>query len=200
VKSLYKLETIYRADPLKVSNQHVGVCIEKMADITPYWCRHWPKVNERVHVITNFVLDLIKDKAKLDEIDQEGFAPLHVAFRCDMKYCFEMLLARGANPDLQRGNQTPQLRNLTKIIEFERIFAIHTLLKHWSYLGKHSRTTGHIFVAWMWEHRIVKLDLDQMSLFQLWGSDPLGLDLQEKVWIHVPFTSVSKSRLLRTMC
>lgn len=113
VKALENLKRSYQDRASELNKEHIGVWIKEIAAIIPRWP---PSDFDLVHEIRsqtwstmNFVLDQYKDITRLDEPDDDQRTPLHVAMSENAVDCLEILLARGADPDVRSGNQTPFL-------------------------------------------------------------------------------------------
>ncbi|KAF1918615.1 hypothetical protein BDU57DRAFT_526814 [Ampelomyces quisqualis] len=63
---------------------------------------------EAIYSIITFVLDQVKDDAKLNELDDSHGTPLHVAVELGILDVIELLIARGADTNAKFKDRTPR--------------------------------------------------------------------------------------------
>jgi hypothetical protein len=189
LQALRELEKQYKEDSSKVQPQHISVCIKEIAGRVDWEHRNVLAIRYLVHSITESVLDLMEDTAKLNDHDDDILAPLRIAIKEGMLDCVAVLLARGAHVD-----------NLPAYLhaDIKAIFDLHKLLVYQE--GSDDRRQGMKMIStscWrkkapggpsMYSFTIRDLALNSQLAFLLWANEPLRSG--EILRLHLPLISV----------
>ncbi|KAH4160454.1 hypothetical protein HBH89_126360 [Parastagonospora nodorum] len=103
IQSLEELCSQYRADPLGTSKLCIGDCITEIhRRRQSLLSLQIPRLSAAICAIMQLLLDKIPHgDSKLNEVDNEGQAPLSIATRYGILDCIELLVSKGADLSLQ---------------------------------------------------------------------------------------------------
>jgi hypothetical protein len=209
VESLEKLQKLYKVDPSKIPERHVGVYIKDITDLVSVRVADAVEVRRLVRSLMTLVLDHVGGGAKLDKVDQNNLTPLHVAIDRRSDDCVELLLMRGADPDNKSGNETPRDYALmgkypasTSNFQLKNLFLLHSLLNKWQSSSECGKHTGYFSLTVSrsssdqkprTQKHIIPVGLGTVFDCGPWSSKQTAEEYpshQDSVWIHVPFVSV----------
>jgi hypothetical protein len=194
LRALEKLQKAYIESPPELSNQHLGAYIKEIADRLSTD----EGLNCRILVcsIMKLVLDQVQDNANLNELDEEGLSPLHVAIDNDLYDGVELLLGKGADPDSRLGNRTPrQHAALCDSYLCRRPFVLRDLIDSWNTPSRCDKDPDYFYFeirSKIMKNEItaVRVDLNTIVDFGPWRKRDFDLK-KSNIWVHVPFISVS---------
>jgi hypothetical protein len=215
VQALEDLNKSYQNRAIELPKQHIGVYVKEISSIAmPPGCHYDSvlKIRSLVRSTMIFVLDQYHDIARLNELDDNQWTPLHYAISWNATDCLEILMARGADPYNTSCTETPfqilfdkELREYATtrryILESRGLVYLRDLVKLWHDFPNATENSEHLSLTCRTSNTT------GMSIEPFYGSQEIGLgqDLlkgawtyswepaEYRTWIHVSFTNVSQT-------